>query len=266
VTPPVALTIAGSDSGGGAGIQADLRVFASLGLLGTTAITAVTAQDTVGVHDLHLVPAGVVRTQVEVVLADLAPAAVKTGMLGSSDTVKVVAELAVDGRLPHLVVDPVVVSTTGAQLLEEEAVAVVRDELLPRAAVVTPNRAEAAVLAGGAVDDLDDAIAAARELHGRGTAVAVVTGGHPDGDEVADVVVSAAGVRVLRAATVATDHDHGTGCTFSAAIAALLAHDRDVHDAIDEAAAIVRRGLELGARWRLGAGRGPVAGGWVAHG
>lgn len=262
MTPPVALTIAGSDSGGGAGIQADLRAMSALGVFGTTAITAVTVQDTRRVHAVEVVPAPVVRAQIEVVLADLAPRAVKTGVLGAPESVAAVAELAEAGRLPNLVVDPVLIATSGDRLLEPDAERLLREVLLPRAVVATPNRAEAAALLDGAVDGDADAEVAARELHARGVQVAVVTGGHPDGDEVVDTVVSADGVRHLRGPSVATSNDHGTGCGLSAAIAGHLALGDPPLDAVDRSVRMVRGALARSAAWRLGHGRGPAAAGW----
>ena len=164
MNPPIALTIAGSDSGGGAGIQADLKTFAALGVFGTSAITALTAQNTRGVFGVHAVPAAFVLAQVDAVLADLAVAAVKTGMLATADTVKAVADLAADGRLPNLVVDPVMVSSSGDRLLEPAAEQLYRELLLPLATVVTPNLREAEVLLGTRIRTLAEQHAAAEAL------------------------------------------------------------------------------------------------------
>lgn len=261
-TPPVALTIAGSDSGGGAGIQADLRVFAAAGAFGTSVLTAVTAQDTTGVTDVHVVPAGTVAAQLDAVLGDLPPAAVKTGMLATPEIVSLVADRAAGASLRPLVVDPVAASTTGHRLLATEAEAALRDRLVPLADVATPNRAEAALLTGTPTGDVDGAAAAAQALRERGTGVVVVTGGHPDGDEAVDVVAHAGGVDLARAPAVATANDHGTGCAFSAAIAAALADGADPLSAVHRAREVVRDGLIRGAGWKLGRGRGPVAAGF----
>lgn len=262
MTPPVALTIAGSDSGGGAGIQADLRAMSALGVFGASAITAVTVQDTRRVHAVEVVPASVVRAQIEVVLADLAPAAVKTGVLGAPDSVAAVAELADAGALPNLVVDPVLISTSGDRLLAADAEEVLREVLLPSAVVATPNRREAAALLDGSVDSDADAEAAGVALHALGVEVAVVTGGHPEGDEVVDVVVSSAGVEHLRGPSVVTGNDHGTGCGLSAAIAGHLALGAPPRDAVVRSVALVRDALARSSRWQLGGGRGPAAVGW----
>lgn len=262
MTPPVALTIAGSDSGGGAGIQADLRVFAAGGAFGTSVLTAVTAQDTTGVSDVHVVPAVTVAAQLDAVLGDLPPAAVKTGMLATAEIVGLVADRAAGAAIRPLVVDPVAVSTTGHRLLDPGAEAVLRDRLVPLADVATPNRSEGALLSGVATDDVDGAVAAAETLRARGTGVVVVTGGHPDGDEVVDVIAHAGGVELARAPAIATTNDHGTGCAFSAAIAAALAGGSDPLTAVMHARAVVHDGLTRAERWQLGSGRGPVAAGF----
>lgn len=258
-TPPVAMTIAGSDSGGGAGIQADLRAFGANGAFGASVVTAVTAQNTRGVDAVHVVPAAVVDAQLDSVLGDLPVAAVKTGMLATAELVGRVADRAEQGALPQLVVDPVLVSATGHRLLDEEALVTYRDRLLPHAAVVTPNRAEAEALLGMRVADLDDASVAARALVQLGPATAVVKGGHLDGDEAVDVVAHADGTIVhLRAPRIATDNVHGTGCTFAAAIAALLASDLPIGAALDAAKTYVTASIAGAARWQLGGGCGPL--------
>ncbi|WP_076259036.1 bifunctional hydroxymethylpyrimidine kinase/phosphomethylpyrimidine kinase [Intrasporangium flavum] len=263
-TPPVALTIAGSDSGGGAGVQADLATFAALGVHGTSAVTAVTVQDTTGVHAVHQLPADLVVAQVEAVLRDLAPAAVKVGMLGSAEVVEAVAALAAGGRLAPLVVDPVLVATSGDPLAGPGVPAALADRLLPHAALVTPNVDEAAVLLGRPPAEGVDAQAEhARDLRGAlGCGAVVVTGGAvatPRGTDRVDVLVDAGGTHVLRSREVATRNDHGTGCTFASAAAAFLAQGADPPDAVRRARAVVRRALLTSASWRLGAGRGPVA-------
>ena len=188
-TPHVALTIAGSDSGGGAGIQADLRAFGQFGVFGASVITAVTAQNTVGVTDVHVIPAATVTAQIDAVLDDLPVAAVKTGMLATAELVELVAARAAAGELPNLVVDPVLVSATGHRLLEDSALAAYRDLLLPHATIATPNLDEAAALLGRPLRTLDDARAAAHALADLGTRVVVVKGGHLEGPHAVDVVV-----------------------------------------------------------------------------
>jgi hydroxymethylpyrimidine/phosphomethylpyrimidine kinase len=259
-TPPAVLTIAGSDASGGAGLQADLRTFAAHGVHGATAVTALTAQNTVGVQGVQPVPASFVEQQVRSVVDDLDVTAVKTGMLASAEIVTLVAELADAGVLPNLVVDPVMVSSTGARLLDEGAEVVYRHALLPRARVVTPNRSEAGVLVGRSLRSLDDVVEAAQLLARQGPELVVITGGDPDGRdrEAVDVVVSGDHVQLHRGERIGTVNDHGTGCSFASAVAARLAHGDAPWDAIDRARAFVRRSLTSAAHWRLGAGHGPI--------
>jgi hydroxymethylpyrimidine/phosphomethylpyrimidine kinase len=268
MTPVVALTIAGSDSGGGAGLQADLKTFAALGVFGTCAVTAVTAQNTRAVTGVVVLEPAFVVAQIEAVLDDLAPKAAKTGMLATGSIVAAVASLAVAGRLPPLVVDPVLVSSTGHRLVDEAGVDAYRRLLLPRATVATPNLREAAVLTNRALEDLGSVeamVEAARELVALGTETVVVKGGHL-GVAVGgrspvpspDVVVGAFGTVVLDAERVATGNDHGTGCSLAAAIAANLARGLDTLDAIGSAKAFVHRALVGSAGWSLGAGHGPI--------
>ncbi len=271
-TPPVALTIAGSDSGGGAGIQADLVTFAALGVHGTSAISALTAQNTVGVAGVHVPPVEFLRAQLDAVLDDLPVAAVKTGMLATEEVVLAVADYAAAGRLPNLVVDPVLVSSTDARLLDPGAEAAYLEALFPHALVITPNAREVAALLGTPVTSIGDAREAARGLAARGPQWVVVKGGHlaaesPDPDAAVDVVYDAgtAELTQLRMPRVATRNDHGTGCTFGAATAAMLARGAGVPEALEAAKRFVHEGLELSAGWTLGAGHGPVGkhGGWT---
>lgn len=258
VDPPVAMTIAGSDSGGGAGLQADLKTFAALGVFGTSAVTAVTAQNTATVAGVHRVPVAMVDLQIDTVLADLPVAAVKTGMLASSSTVGAVARWAAAGRLRNLVVDPVLVASTGRPLLDDGGVAAYLDELLPHARVVTPNTREAALLTGQAVDDVDAMVRAARRLADTGAAVVVVKGGHLPSRDAPDVVLVGGEVHVLPGPRVDSVNDHGTGCTLSAATAALLARGAEPLEAVVRAKAYVTDALRGAASWRLGAGHGPL--------
>jgi hydroxymethylpyrimidine/phosphomethylpyrimidine kinase len=257
-TPPVALTIAGSDSGGGAGLQADLRAFAAIGAFGASVVTAITAQNTVGVTDVHVVPTATIEAQLDAVLGDLPPAAVKTGMLATAELVGLVAERAAAGALPRLVVDPVLVSATGARLLEEDAVAVYRDRLLPHALVVTPNLVEAGVLVGRELASLADAREAAHELATTGARVVVVKGGHLPHGDATDVVVVDGEVHELTAPRTSTGNTHGTGCTFASATAAGLALGLDPLDAVARAKAYVTACIVGSAGWQLGAGTGPL--------
>lgn len=268
MTPKVALTIAGSDSGGGAGIQADLKTFAAQGVYGTCAVTAVTAQHTAAVLRVVPLDPDSVLAQVHAVLADLPPAAVKTGMLANPEIVKAVADLAQRGLLPNLVVDPVLVSTSGDSLMDEGGVHAYRTLLLPHAAIVTPNLREAALLTGtdaATLASVEDMAAVAEQIRELGARTVVVKGGHLLGESAADVVAGPGGVVLLDSARVATTNDHGTGCSLSAAIAAQLALGVATHDAIERAKSYVHRALHGAADWRLGAGHGPIDHfGWTA--
>ncbi len=260
-TPPVALTIAGSDSGGGAGIQADLKAFAAHRVHGTSAITALTAQNTRGVRGVFAVPAEFVVAQIEAVVADLPVAATKTGMLATADIVRAVAELAAAGRLPNLVVDPVMVASSGDRLLDEDAEQLYVRALLPHALVVTPNVREAEVLLGTPVRDLAGQHAAAHALGALGPAAVVVKGGHPVAGtetEAVDVIWHEGATFELRTPRVATPNNHGTGCTFAAATAAGLARGAGVREALESAKEYISRAVAGAAGWRLGAGHGPV--------
>jgi len=259
VTPPVALSIAGSDSGGGAGVQADLATFAAHGVHGTCAVTAVTAQDTRGVHAVHVVPPETVVAQAVVVLGDFTVAAVKTGMLATAEAVRAVGRLAGQGRLPRLVVDPVLASSGGDRLMDPTGPAAYLEHLLPHAAVVTPNLAEAAALLGTTVRTLAQMRAAATQLAAHGPAV-VVTGGHLDtgGTTVVDVLHAAGTTYELTGPRIPTTNTHGTGCTFSAALAARLACGDDVPSAARAAKRHVAAALACAAHRRLGHGAGPV--------
>jgi len=260
------MTIAGSDSGGGAGIEADLRTFAALGVHGTAALTAITAQNTHEVRAVCALEAEMVRTQVETVSDDIDVSAVKTGMLARPATVRIVATLAAEGRLPNLVVDPVLVTSSGHPLMEPGGVEAYRELLLVHATVATPNLREAAVLIGIDVRDISsiDAMAeAGSAICLLGPRAVVVKGGHFQSGAVTetrapDVVVSSSGVRVLEATRVVTRNDHGTGCSLAAAIAALLARGESVDDAIDGAKAFVLRALVGAANWHIGSGHGPI--------
>ena len=272
--PAVALTVAGSDSSAGAGIQADLLTMNALGVLAATVVTAVTAQDTLAVHAIHTVPAELVSAQLEAVLGDLPIAAVKTGMLASASTVETVARVAAEGRLPRLVVDPVLYASTGRPLLETTGVGATYRALLPYALVATPNLGEAALLCGvdpGAPTDVDDLVDLARQVLLLGPRWVLVTGGHLPGVETAaaggagppthvpDVLCDAHHVTVVDGPRVATTNTHGTGCTLSAALCAGLAQGLSVPDAARQAKAYVTRALAGAATWTIGSGRGPLA-------
>jgi hydroxymethylpyrimidine/phosphomethylpyrimidine kinase len=254
---PTALTIAGSDSGGGAGIQADLKTFAACGVYGTCAVTAVTAQNTRGVTAWEAVSTELVIAQIETVGADLPPAAVKTGMLATAAIVEAVAATIKELDLPNLVVDPVMIAKGGDRLLREDAVAAIKAELLTLAEVVTPNVPEAEVLSGLSIRTLDDMRAAARRIRALGPRVVVVKGGHlPIGDLVVDVVCTPEGQFDLTGPRIDTPHTHGTGCTFSAAIAAFLALGQPVDEALRSARAYLEGAIRHAPG--LGSGHGPL--------
>jgi hydroxymethylpyrimidine/phosphomethylpyrimidine kinase len=256
MTPPVALTIAGSDSGGGAGIQADLKTFAALGVYGASVVTAVTVQNTRAVEGIYQLPSSATRDQLSAVLADLPVAAVKTGMLGSDEVAAEVAAAARDGLLPHLVVDPVLHSTSGGRLAALSSV----ERLLPYATVVTPNLDEASTLLGWPVRTPAEMAEAAAQLGKRGAKHVVVTGGHLAADaEAIDAVWAAArGTWFLSGPRVRTRNTHGSGCSFSAAIAARLAQGHTVPAAIESAKAYVARAIAGSRGWQLGSGNGPL--------
>lgn len=251
MNPPVALTVAGSDSGGAAGLAADLTSFAALGVHGACVVTAVTAQDTTGVRDVCLVPPASVAAQLDAVVGDLPIGAVKTGMLGTTAVVELVARR-LAGR--PLVVDPVLVATSGAVLGGDDVVAAYREVLLPVATVVTPNRDEGRALLGDDARPEEMATALAR----LGPAV-VLTGGGTHGTCTDWLALPGASPVALTHPTVPTTNDHGTGCTFSAALAALLARGADLESASREAGRFTTRQLEASRHWTLGRGRGPVA-------
>jgi hydroxymethylpyrimidine/phosphomethylpyrimidine kinase len=268
VTPTVALSIAGSDSGGGAGIQADLRTFAALGLHGACAVTALTAQNTTEVRGVVVTSPEFLAAQIDAVLEDLSVEAVKTGMLANASLVEVVVEHARAGRLPNLVVDPVLVSSTGHALMDITGIDAYRGDLIPCARVITPNLIEAAILARhdpGELDSTDAMVEVAHQLFALGPETVVVKGGHlgrsrrpGQGAGSPDVVVSAEGVQILPADRVNTGNDHGTGCSLSAAIACHLAMGRAPLEAITSAKAFVRRALLGATDWKLGSGHGPI--------
>lgn len=254
---PVALTIAGSDSGGGAGIQADLKTFHAFGVYGTSAVTAVTVQDTRGVHGVHAIPAHVVREQIRVVAEDLRPAACKTGMLATAELVGTVADAIRDsGLTSSFVLDPVMVSTSGHRLLDEDAVAAVIELLVPISAVITPNIDEATLLAGRVAEDEAGMRWVAERLVALGAGSALVKGGHLEGDVAIDVLFDGNEFRSWRRPKLATRHTHGTGCTLSAAIAAGLARGHDLPEAVDDGLDFVARALAEAPA--LGSGHGPL--------
>jgi len=252
----IALTIAGSDSGGGAGIQADLKTFHQFGVFGTSVITAVTAQNTVGVRGWEPVPAELVTRQLDALADDLPPSAVKSGMLGSARLVGAVADAIARRRLPNYVLDPVMVATSGDRLLDRDAEQLIVRRLVPLAGLVTPNLDEAAVLAGGEVRTPDDMERAGRALVQLGARAALVKGGHLAGAEVVDVLIAPGIARRFTRPRLETTSTHGTGCTLSAAVAAGLALGRPLERAVEDALDFVHRAIA--AAPGLGTGHGPL--------
>jgi len=254
------LSIAGSDSGGGAGIQADLKTFAALGCFGMTAITAITAQNTVGVAAIHGVPPEMVKAQIDAVVGDIGVDAIKIGMLLSADIVQAVADALrlLDPR-PPIVLDPVMVATSGDRLLAPDTVEVMVRELFPLATVVTPNLDEAALLLHRPIASAEALLDAAVDLVGLGAPTVLVKGGHLEGDEVTDVFAAADGrTQVFRAPRIQSSNVHGTGCTLSSAIAAYLAMGRSLTAAIKLGRSFVREAIAAGAEVTTGQGHGPL--------
>ncbi len=259
ITPPIALTIAGSDCSGGAGIQADLKTFAALGVYGASVVTALTAQNTRGVSAVHGVPPDFIAAQCDAVFSDLQVAAIKIGMLGDAVTVQTVAAVLARWRAIPLVVDPVMVATSGDVLLAADAISTVRSQLIPLATVITPNLHEAAALLGEPVaGTIDGMIAQANALLAFGCASVLVKGGHGEGDEAIDVLVSSDGVETFSKPRIATRNTHGTGCTLSAAISAHLAQGETLHEAVRAAKSYVWLALQSAAKMTIGSGAGPV--------
>ncbi len=261
---PRVLTIAGSDSGGGAGIQADLKTFSALGCYGMTAITALTAQNTRGVRSIHSVPPQMLRDQIDAVMEDIGADAVKIGMLHTPELVRTVAEALDRHAMKHVVLDPVMASSSGVALTDHPALELMVRELFPRAAVVTPNLDEAALLVGHPLLSAADMELAARALLARGAHAVVLKGGHLPGDTVIDVLVSADGeAHWMEAPRIVSPNSHGTGCTLSSAIAAHLALGASLLDAVEQARDYVRGALLAGSVVGTGHGSGPLNHGYA---
>jgi hydroxymethylpyrimidine/phosphomethylpyrimidine kinase len=253
------LTIAGSDSGGGAGIQADLKTFLALGCFGMSAITALTAQNTTGVRAIYGVPPDMLASQIDAVFEDIGVDAVKIGMLHSPEIVQTVASAIDRHALPHVVLDPVMVATSGAVLIDSPAIAALVRELFGRAVVVTPNLDEASLLVGRTLASEADMQAAALALLAKGARAVLLKGGHLAGDVVSDLLqVAGAAPHWMRAPRILTANTHGTGCTLSSAIAAYLALGHTLVDAVEAARAYVRGALAAGASVKTGQGSGPL--------
>ena len=252
----IALTIAGSDSGGGAGIQADLKTFHQFGVFGTSVVVAITAQNTRGVSGVHAVPLDMVERQLAAVAADLFPAAAKTGMLATRELVALVAETITRHGFPNYVLDPVMVATSGDRLLDADAERSMAELLVPLATLVTPNLDEARILVARDIETPDEMERAGRDLVAMGAAAALVKGGHLPGDEVVDVLVTRDGVRRYHHPKVATTSTHGTGCTLSSAVTAGLALGHALEQAVGDALGFVHGALATAPG--LGGGHGPL--------
>ena len=259
MTIPIALTIAGSDSSGGAGIQADLKTFAACGVYGASVITALTAQNTRGVSAIHPVPADVVSAQIDAVFGDLDVAAVKIGMVAERVVIDTIVAGLARWSPRHVVVDPVMVATSGDRLLADDAIAALRTDLISRADIVTPNLPEAAALLDAPVAlSEDDIVAQGRQLLAFGCRYALIKGGHGAGAESIDYLVSAERIVKLAAPRIATKNTHGTGCTLSSAIAASLARGDDIESAVRSAKAYISAAIAAADRLDVGRGHGPV--------
>lgn len=254
--PPIALTIAGSDSGGGAGIQADLKTFHQFGVHGTSAIVAVTAQNTIGVQTIHTVPEDIVAAQLASLAADLPPAAVKTGMLGTASMVRLIAAALRNYSWRQVTMDPVMVATAGDRLLTQEAEAVLREQLLPLATLVTPNLDEAEILTGLEVRDPEAMLRAGQRLLAMGAGAALMKGGHLPGSETVDLLVGPGTLRRFSHPRLLTTSTHGTGCTLSAAITAGLARGMELERAVEDGLDFVHRAIREAVP--MGAGHGPL--------
>jgi hydroxymethylpyrimidine/phosphomethylpyrimidine kinase len=261
---PRVLSIAGSDSGGGAGIQADLKTFSALGCFGMTAITALTAQNTCGVRAIHGVPPQMLRDQIDAVMEDIGADAVKIGMLHAPEIVRTVAQAIDRHALQNVVFDPVMVATSGAVLIDQSAIDVLVQELFPRVTVITPNLDEAALLVGRPLQSVEDMEQAAHELVRKGARAVLLKGGHLPGDTVIDLLVTAGGETFrMEAPRILSPNSHGTGCTLSSAIAAHLALGATLIDAVEHARTYVRGALLAGAIVRTGQGSGPLNHGYA---
>jgi hydroxymethylpyrimidine/phosphomethylpyrimidine kinase len=255
----IAVTIAGSDSSGGAGIHADLRTFAALGVHGATVLAALTAQNTMGVAAIHNVPADFIAAQIDAVYSDLDVGAAKTGMLSQATAIDAVAKGLIRHKAKNIVVDPVMVASTGAALLAPDAIVAVRTELIPLALVVTPNLPEAAMLSGASIASNEQEMEAqAREILALGARHVLIKGGHGKDADSVDLLIGEGKVLRLSARRIATNNTHGSGCTLSAAIVAGLAKGRDLVTAVQEAKTFVTAAIAGADRLKIGHGHGPL--------
>lgn len=262
---PRVLTIAGSDSGGGAGIQADLKTFSALGCYGMTAITALTAQNTMGVQAIHAVPPEFLKAQLQSVIEDIGVDAVKIGMLHSPEIVEVVAWAIQYYQLPHVVFDPVMVATSGDPLIAKDTISVLIEKIFPLVSIITPNLDEAALLLCHAIDNESELIPSANALLKLGARAVLLKGGHLPGDQVIDVLTQATQQPELKLLSkrIASDNVHGTGCTLSSAIAAHLALGQPLTQAVKMAREYILGAIEAGAHVKTGEGHGPLNHGYA---
>ena len=254
------LTIAGSDSGGGAGIQADLKTIGACGCYGMSAITALTAQNTVGVMAIHPVPVPFLKQQIRAVLDDIGADAVKIGMLHAPEVIDCVAALLAEYRIPHIVLDPVMVATSGDRLIQDDGVAAMQERLFPLATLITPNIPELQIILGRTIGSDNDLHQAARDLGTRFQLSVLAKAGHLFGEELTDILFDQATGEITPFShqRIHTANTHGTGCTLSSAIAAHLAKGRSLPAAIEQAITYLARALEAGSSYQLGSGHGPV--------
>ena len=254
------LTIAGSDSGGGAGIQADLKTFAAIGCYGTSVITALTAQNTLGVTAIHALPPSFAIEQMAAVFTDIGADAVKIGMLYSAELIEAISEALNKYRARNIVLDPVMFAQSGDKLLQDDAIQAIKDHLMPVADVVTPNLPEAEVLLGQKIEGFEDMQRAARSLAQFGSRSVLIKGGHLEGSISTDLLYLTEEDRfvILEAERIASTNNHGTGCTLSSAIAAYMSKGNDIENAADKAKTFINHAIRAGAAYKIGHGHGPV--------
>lgn len=257
---PCVLTIAGSDCSGGAGIQADIKTISALGAYAASAITAITVQNTCGVTGIHPVPPLYVKEQIDAVMTDIRPDAIKIGMINDVEIVKVIADSIKEYNPKFVVFDPVMVSTSGCKLIEDSAIEAITSMLIPLSTVITPNLSEAMVLTGKKLSGVESMTTAGKELLGMGCGSVLIKGGHLEGDDMCDVLCSAGEEKpyIFKAGKIDSKNTHGTGCTLSSAIATLLALGHELPEAVSEAKEYVYKGIESGKDVHIGEGHGPL--------
>lgn len=257
---PCVLTIAGSDCSGGAGIQADIKTISALGAYAASAITAITVQNTCGVTGIHPVPPLYVKGQIDAVMTDIRPDAIKIGMINDVEIVKVIADSIKEYNPKFVVFDPVMVSTSGCKLIEDSAIEAITSMLIPLSTVITPNLSEAMVLTGKNLSGVESMTAAGKELLGMGCSSVLIKGGHLEGDDMCDVLCSAGEEKtyIFKAGKIDSKNTHGTGCTLSSAIATLLALGHELPEAVAKAKDYVYKGIESGKDIHIGEGHGPL--------